>query len=142
MKKYVGFIALTLLSHAALAHTANTAKQLQVPFVNQSINAADHEGLSVAYNMNQNPAQQVVCTFAHVYKGWVDYSENKVMQASNTYGGEQTVIFTNKGQTGYITETLDQFHADAAGSLMIHDNTQQSGGFVSCFYMMDQNSNK
>ena len=138
MKKYIALALALSLSSVVLANPA--VKQLQVPFVNESVE--QESGLSANYNMNGTPSKKVVCTLSNLYKGWINYTENGAIKESGTYGGAQTVIFTNKGETRYISENLDQFHADAVGHLLIHHIDKKNGPtYLSCLYM-DENNNK
>lgn len=138
MKKYLIFpLALALTSGMALANSGNTLKEIQVPFDNQAVNSTDYEGLSVAYNMNNNPMQKVVCTLSNFYKGWIDYTENGALKESTPYGSTTTVTLTSQRQTQNIAENSDQYHADAQGLLIIHntDTGNPSNALVSCSYM-------
>lgn len=136
--KLVAALITVFAATSVYASHANNTKKLQVPFVHQAINSVDYKGLTFTYNMG-NPAQKVVCTLSYFYKGWMEYPENTQVKTSGTYGGSQTVILTSLGSSSEISETLDQFHADAAGEVTIQNLEYQSSApaFASCFYAPD-----
>lgn len=146
MKNYIALTLALSIVGIASANAASAPKSVQVPFVNEVINSTSHEGLAVAYDMNGQPLQRVVCTFYNLYKGWLDYAENGAVKNSNTYGGKQIVIFTSEGKTRSVTETIDQFHSDRQGQLWIHHTEEESKtsseASVSCFYMPDDSAHR
>lgn len=140
MKMKSLFILLFLVAgiNNVYAKQALNPKQIQVPFINEAFSTPISNGLAVNYDMNGTSLQQVVCTLSYIHKSWLEYTENGAQKESGAYGGAQTVVLTSKGQTGYISETLDQLHVDAKGTATFfnHEESAQHG-FISCFYMPD-----
>lgn len=140
--KYLALILAITSSVNVFAADSKATQQLSVPFVNKAVNGPDYSGLTFSYNMNGSTAlQKVVCTFSNFYKGWMDYADGLAWNTTGTYGGSQTVILTSKGQSVTITESLDQFHADAKSTATVHHiDNNKSPAFVSCFYMPEDNN--
>ena len=138
--KHLPLILAVAFMSNAFANNSHAPKQLKVPFINQSVNSTDYAGLQISYKMESNVLQQVVCSLSHFYKGWMEYSINGQVQESGVYGDSHTLVLTSKGPTSYISEQLDQLHADAEGTATIHDNGHSGvQSYVSCFYMPDEN---
>lgn len=126
------------LSQSVLAKNYNASKPLTIPFINQAINSTDYEGLSVSYDMNLKPLQKVFCVLADLYKGYIEYTDNHSPRESHTYGKIQTIIFTSMGKDEEVTENLDQFHADAKGTLLINEVDRKNNAYASCFYIPEE----
>lgn len=142
MKKYYFLsLAIALISNVAIAQNYMEPKQLQVPFINQAVNSTDYEGLSASYNLSGNTLQKVVCFMGNFYKGWVDYSDESTTKEGGVWGGSQTVMFTSKGETKDISETLGQYHVATQGVFVFHNakKAKSDDAFLSCLYMPEDN---
>ncbi len=135
-------VPLAFVSFNAVASQSLPAKQVNLPFYDEAILSKEHTGLKFNYDMNGNPQEKIVCKLSHIYKSWFEFTDQGAYRMSNTFGGGQTVTFTNKGQDQSPDESHVVYHADAWGNIKINDTEYKTSyATASCFYEVD-NSKK
>lgn len=128
-------IPLALISFNVAASNSLPAKQVSIPFHNETILSSTHSGLSFNYDMDDQQNKKIVCKLSNNYKSWFEFKNQGVVTESATFGGNHNVIFINNSHKG-LSDNYSIYHADTMGDMKINETSRDktSKATASCFY--------